>query len=1100
MKTFDVAIWKIPIFPRNYALNACLTPVCAMHGLHVITVEGIGNVANGLHPVQERIAKSHGSQCGFCTPGIVMSMYTLIRNNQVPSMDEMEVAFQGNLCRCTGYRPIIEGFKTLTVEGGAGGCCGAGRQSGGCCGGSKMNGGCCMTMQNGCPNGVTNGVTNGEVNGSVQPVSTQLFDPSTFKPYDPESEPIFPPELQLEEKYDNQFLAFTGDRVTWYRPTKLVQLLELKATYPYAKLVVGNTEIGVEVKFKNCHYPVIIQPNRVPELVEISVEPKGVRVGASVTLSQMEQVLQQQISTKPAHKTRVFKAIVEMLRWFAGKQIRNAAAVGGNIITGSPISDLNPIFMAANCELVLQSKDETRTVKMDDSFFTAYRKNILKSEEILRSILIPYTKEEQHFFAFKQAKRRDDDIAIVNAGMYVNFSVGTNNIKHINLAFGGMAPTTVMARTTAASLIGRQWNEGIIEFASKSLIEDLPLAASAPGGMIEFRRSLTLSFFFKFYMAVTEELSQKLPFIKPLSSRDKSAIQVYHRDPPESIQLSQIVPEGQPEHDLVGRPIPHVSAMKQATGEAVYIDDMPRFENELYLALVMSSKAHAKILGIDATEALETEGVVDFICAKDIPRERNSVGGIIHDETVFAIDEVTCVGHVVGAIIAVDQPTAQRAAKAVKISYEDIHPAIITMEDAIKHKSFYNDWTKHLTNGNVDKGFAEADQILEGEMHLGGQEHFYLETNCAIGLPKLEDGEIELFCSTQNPTEIQLLVAEVLGIPENRIVVRTKRMGGGFGGKESRAGLVALPVAVAAQKLKRPVRCMLDRDEDMACTGTRHPFYCKYKVGFKNDGKLTALKLIMYNNAGNSLDLSASIMERAVFSADNAYNIPNVDFKGMLCKTHIPSNTAFRGFGGPQGMMFCENVMDHVAQKLGMDRVELRTKNMYKEGDVTHYNQVLEYCTLNRCWEECLQNSKYEERLKEVERFNRDNKWRKRGISVIPTKFGIAFTALFLNQAGALVLVYRDGSVLMSHAGTEMGQGLHTKMIQVASRALGISSDKIHIMETSTDKVPNTSPTAASAGSDLNGMAVLVREIFKVSERVGFRDFEIVVLDDFFIS
>lgn len=323
-------------------------------------------------------------------------------------------------------------------------------------------------------------------------------------------------------------------------------------------------------------------------------------------------------------------------------------------------------------------------------------------------------------------------------------------------------------------------------------------------------------------------------------------------------------------------------------------------------------------------------------------------------------------------------------------------------------------------------------------------------------------------------------------------------MGGGFGGKESRAGLVALPVAVAAQKLKRPIRCMLDRDEDMACTGTRHPFYCKYKVGFKNDGKLTALKLIMYNNAGNSLDLSASIMERAVFSADNAYNIPNVDFKGMLCKTHIPSNTAFRGFGGPQGMMFCENVMDQVAQKLGMDRVELRTKNMYKEGDATHYNQVLEYCTLNRCWEECLQNSKYEERLKEVERFNRDNKWRKRGISVIPTKFGIAFTALFLNQAGALVLVYRDGSVLMSHAGTEMGQGLHTKMIQVASRALGISSDKIHIMETSTDKVPNTSPTAASAGSDLNGMAVLVRESLKVSEQVGFRDFEIVVLDIFY--
>lgn len=1051
-------------------MNACLTPVCAVHGMAVITVEGIGSVADGLHPVQERIAKSHGSQCGFCTPGIVMSMYTLIRNKQVPSMDEMETAFQGNLCRCTGYRPIIEGFKTLTVEGGAAGCCGAGKQSGGCCGGAKMSGGCCM-MQNGSANGCPQTTTNGD--SLVKPVDTKLFDASTFKPYDPSAELIFPPELQLTDKYDTRFVVFTGDRVSWYRPAQLQQLLELKATYPYAKLVVGNTEIGVEVKFKNCHYPVIIQPNRVPEMVQIKVEPKGVRFGASCTLSQIDDVLKEQIASKPAHKTRVFKAIVEMLRWFAGKQIRNAAAVGGNIITGSPISDLNPIFMAAHCELELQSKDEKRTVAMDDSFFTAYRKNILKSEEILTSILIPYTKEGEHIFAYKQAKRRDDDIAIVNAGMYVKFSTGTNVIKNINMAFGGMAPTTVMARTTAQSLIGLQWNEGMIELASKSLIEDLPLAASAPGGMIEFRRSLTLSFFFKFYMSVKDELRQTLPFVKPIAQREKSAIQTFHRDPPESLQLSQIVPKEQPDYDLVGRPIPHVSAQKQATGEAVYIDDMPRFENELYLALVMSSKAHAKILGIDTTEAMDMEGVVDFVCAKDIPKERNKVGGVIHDETVFAIDEVTCVGHIVGAIVAVDQNTAQRAAKAVKIQYEEIQP-VITIQDAIKHKSFYHDWTKSLSNGDMVKGFKEADHVIEGEMHLGGQEHFYLETQAAIGLPKLEDGEIELFCSTQNPTEIQLLASEVLGIPENRVVVRTKRMGGGFGGKETRGMLVALPVAVAAQKLKKPVRCMLDRDEDMGCTGARHPFYCVYKVGFKKNGQVTALELTMYNNAGNSLDLSGSVMERAMFSADNAYNIPNVKFTGILCKTNIPSNTAFRGFGGPQGMMFCENVFAHVAEKLGMDGVEVRTRNMYKEGDLTHYGQQLVHCTMSRCWNECMENAKYLERVSEVKQFNAENRWRKRGIAVIPTKFGIAFTALFLNQAGALILVYRDGSVLLSHGGTEMGQGLNTKMIQVASRALKIGSERIHISETATDRVPNTSPTAASAGSDLNGMAVLV--------------------------
>lgn len=301
-------------------------------------------------------------------------------------------------------------------------------------------------------------------------------------------------------------------------------------------------------------------------------------------------------------------------------------------------------------------------------------------------------------------------------------------------------------------------------------------------------------------MHVQDELSRKLHYVKPLKTTNKSAIQMYHRDPPESTQLSQIIPSGQPDYDLVGRPITHLSALKQATGEAVYVDDMPRFENELYMALVMSSKAHAKIINIDITEAMDMEGVIDFVSAKDIPRERNRIGGVIHDETVFAVDEVTCVGHIIGGIVAIDQPTAQRAAKAVKIEYEDIQPCVITIQDAIKHKSFYHDWTRNLKNGNLEQGLAEADHVLEGEMYLGGQEHFYLETHAAIALPKLEDGEIEIFSSTQNPSEIQLLAAEVLGVPQNRIVIRTKRMGGGFGGKETRGMLVAIPLAVAAQK------------------------------------------------------------------------------------------------------------------------------------------------------------------------------------------------------------------------------------------------------------------------------------------------------------
>jgi xanthine dehydrogenase/oxidase len=334
---------------------------------------------------------------------------------------------------------------------------------------------------------------------------------------------------------------------------------------------------------------------------------------------------------------------------------------------------------------------------------------------------------------------------------------------------------------------------------------------------------------------------------------------------------------------------------------------------------------------------------------------------------------------------------------------------------------------------------------------------------------------MDITSSTQNPSEVQQVVAEVLGLPANRVVCRVKRMGGGFGGKETRSAVLAAPAAVASYRLQRPVRCMLDRDEDMMSTGIRHPFLAKYKVGFDSTGRLTALDVQLFSNGGNTMDLSRGIMERAVFHIDNAYRIENLRCHGIVCRTNLPSNTAFRGFGGPQGMAVVENVMVDVASYLGLDPTAVRSLNLYREGDSTHYNQRLDYCTLDRCWNECQALAGLKDRRKEIESFNRLHRFKKRGLAIIPTKFGIAFTALFLNQAGALVHVYKDGSVLLTHGGTEMGQGLHTKMLQVASRALNIPVDLIFISETSTDKVPNTSPTAASAGSDLNGMAVLVR-------------------------
>ncbi|XP_030304646.1 xanthine dehydrogenase/oxidase isoform X3 [Calypte anna] len=957
----------------HYTANACIFPVCALHHVAVTTIEGIGNTKSRLHPAQERIAKSHGSQCGFCTPGIVMSMYTLLRNQPEPKMEDIEDAFQGNLCRCTGYRPILEGYRTFAKDLN---CCGRVANGTGCCCSERensMNGGCCGGKANG-PSCCMKGKDD-----SVTMVSSSLFNASEFQPWDPTQEPIFPPELMTQSNKQQKKICFKGERVMWIQPTTLKELVDLKSQYPSAKLVVGNTEVGIEMRLKNMLYPVIIAPAWISEMNAVQHTETGITFGAACTLSSVEEVLRKAVAELPSYKTEIFRAVLEQLRWFAGPQIRNVAALGGNIMTASPISDLNPVLMASGSKLTLVSSEGKSTITMDEKFFTGYRKTIVKPEEILLSVEIPYSKKSEYFSAFKQASRREDDIAIVTCGMRVLFQAGTIRVQEIKLSYGGMAPTTVLALKTCQAITGRDWNEKLLQDVCHLLAGEMDLPPSVPGGMVDFRRTLTLSFFFKFYLTVLQKLSKDHSdpnnLCEPVPLNYISATELFHKDPIANAQLFQEVPKGQVVEDMVGRPLMHVSAAKQACGEAVYCDDIPHYENELYLTLVISTKAHAKILSIDASEAQSVPGFVCFVSAKDVPG--SNITGIANDETVFAEDVVTCVGHIIGAVLADTQEHARRAAKSVKIKYEELKP-IVTIQEAIEKQSFLKP-IKRINKGDVKKGFEESDHILEGEMYLGGQEHFYLETHCTLAVPKGEDGEMELFVSTQNPMKTQEFAANALGVPANRVVVRVKRMGGGFGGKETRNCILTTAVVVAAFKVGRPVRCMLDRDEDMLISGGRHPFLGRYKV---------------------------------------------------------------------------------------------RKLNLYNEGDLTHFNQKLEGFTLRRCWDECLSSSSYHARKILIEEFNKQNRWKKRGMCIIPTKFGISFTVPFLNQAGALVHVYTDGSVLLTHGGTEMGQGLHTKMIQVASRSLGIPTSKIHISETSTNTVPNTSPTAASVSADINGMAV----------------------------
>ncbi|GLD63306.1 aldehyde oxidase [Lates japonicus] len=1025
----------------HYSANACLLPLCQLHGAAVTTVEGVGSTKTRIHPVQERIAKAHGSQCGFCTPGMVMSMYALLRNKPQPTMEDITQALAGNLCRCTGYRPIVDGCRTFCQETN---CCQA-----------NGVGNCCL-----------NGVDNADEPEHEKP---QLFDKDDFLPLDPTQELIFPPELILMAEMANpQTLTFRGERMTWVSPTSLEELVQLKTTNPKAPLVMGNTNIGPDIRFKGVQHPLIISPTRVTELFEVTQTPQGVCLGAGCSLSEVRSLLEKLIPQLPEEKTELFKALIQQLGNLGSQQIRNVASLGGNIMSAYPNSDLNPILAAGNSKVSVISSGGRREVPLNQDFFVSFGKTILKPEEILVSVFIPFSRKGEFVRAFRQAPRKENSFATVTTGMRVFFSERSRVVQDVSIYYGGMGPTTVSAAKTCAAIVTRPWDDETLSRAYDILLDELALPPSAPGGKVEFRRSLTLSFLFKFNLEVLQKLREMNVITDELP--EKTQIKPLPREIQPSLQEFQHVSKGQSVQDPVGRPIMHRSAVSQATGEAIYCDDIPKTDRELFLALVTSSRAHAKITGLDVSEALQLPGVVDVITAKDIPGKKvRSMFG--YHEELLAESKVSCIGQMVCAVVADTRAHAKRGAAAVKISYEDLPDPVFTIEEAVEKSSFFAP-LRMIEKGNVTEAFKSVDQVYEGEMRMGGQEHFYMETQSMLVVPVGEETEFNVYVSTQWPTLTQDAVAETLDIPSNRVTCHVKRIGGAFGGKVTKTSILASITSVAAWKTNHAVRCVLERGEDMLITGGRHPILGKYKVGFMNDGRIVAADIQYFANAGNTVDESVLVVEKILLHMDNTYNIPNLRGRAAACRTNLPSNTAFRGFGVPQSIMVVENMVNDVAVVLERPPDQVREINMYKGLSVTHYKFEFSPENMLRCWEECKVKSDYSARRRAIDQFNQQSRWKKRGMSLIPIKYGIAFAESFLNQAAALVHIYKDGSVLVNHGGTEMGQGIHTKMQQVASRELHIPSSKIYISETSTNTVPNTCPSAASFGTDANGMAV----------------------------
>ena len=522
---------------------------------------------------------------------------------------------------------------------------------------------------------------------------------------------------------------------------------------------------------------------------------------------------------------------------------------------------------------------------------------------------------------------------------------------------------------------------------------------------------------------------------------------------------------------VVGKQVPHDSAVGHVTGEALFVDDLPFAKNELIVDFIASPVAHGKIVSLNSDELAQLDGIAGVFTCADIPGH-NLYGPVIQDEHFLAEGVVEYVGQPIAIIAGESRKAILHAKKRLQLEIEELVP-LLTIDEALAAKQFLG-ISREFRQGDFEKAWNAAEHTLQGTFVCNGQEQFYLESQAAIAWPG-EHGEIHVHSSSQNPTEIQEVVAEALGLGFHEVVSVCKRMGGAFGGKETQAVIPAVMAALVAAKTKRPARVAYTKDDDMSSTGKRHPYKIHYKAAFTAEGKITGVSLDIYSNGGACADLSTAILERTLFHADNAYFIPNLIFKGTICKTNFPPNTAFRGFGGPQGMANIENMIQEIALVLKKDALEIRRLNCYAhaERNVTPYGQVVRNHLLPEIIDQLADTSGYRQRLKEVEEFNRQSTTHLRGLALTPMKFGISFTTKFLNQGNALVNVFRDGTVQVSSGGTEMGQGLNTKIRQLVADEFTISYEDVRMMITSTEKNNNTPPTAASAGTDLNGMAAV---------------------------
>ncbi len=995
---------------QHHSVAACLLPLPFVHHMHITTIEGLSQLADdGLHPLSEAFYEMGASQCGFCTPGFIMAFVAHLAQNARPHKSELEHIFDGNLCRCTGYRPILDAASVFCQD----------------------------------------PLESPEFAKKIQRWQERMDRCRRL-------DDIFPEQFKAKP----QSQVFVGAEAVWVQPSQVEEILN-QTTEDGCKLMAGNTDLGYLERYKPKHFKKYILLHRVAEMHQIHWQSQGLLIGAAVTIEQLADELGRRLAQENHKGMSGLKALLSQCRFLANHQIRSVATVGGGIMNFSHFSDLFPIWVACRAELRFRKPSGEERIHLIDHYNEDGTINFDPEKQgVLVAIFIRYHQENEFITNFKYSRRRLDSITFMSAGVRLGVDKTQRKIEDFVLSFDGLGSPGLRARKTERLLLAKVWDPPLLKQALMTLQQELENSISnqLPLGLQQYQIRLALGALLRVYK------HYRKTFLGEADNRDQQLTSRY----PEVAHRSTIHYEESPT-GVLGKAIPHRYAKNQTTGQAEYTNDRS-VTNSLYASIVTSPVASGRILRIDPTPALNHPEVVAFISAKDIPG-KNLFGFRVADEEVLATERVHFVGQAVGVLVAKSEKVAREQAWAVNIEIEEFEP-LLTIEKARETQSTHGRPEGYLLKqGDLDSGFAASAVVVQGEVKLPGQYHFYLEPQNALAIPK--EGGFRVYSSTQSPSDVVDHVSRLMNVAKNRVEVQVGRLGGGFGGKQLRSGPIAAICALAAQKVGRPVRLTLDRAQDMAFCPGRSPILAQYKAGFAQNGRIMALDMVFYMSGGFSCDYSADITETATLLMDSGYRVDNIRVKGTCLRTNYGSATSTRGFGKPQASPVIETVMDHGASALKMDATKVREVNIYRKRDRTITKTEIKDNVLRSCWDRLMVKADYQNLRREVEAFNKQNKWLKRGLAATVSKGNMGFIESDdINRGLALVHILRDGTVSVNHSGIEMGQGINTRMAQIAAASLSVPLRDVVVTDTQSALIPNTPPTTMVA-SDLIGYAIV---------------------------